>query len=475
MSTERTRTSLLSLPDELLDKVVHELFDGYPVYVDLSKEACAVALICRRLRPLVEQRVYHRLDYGGDRKLLRRRLNKFEKRPELRALVRLLEFRHAFDDDDDSEYYEINNTSYPGSHKALSQFPGVRTLILHEAFPADIANVLGGSTTRAHPNVRRLKIKYMARKENGVHKAVWWNSLSRLPNLEEFTLAPVAREESTVLAFDTSEVITPVLSVYKLEVTTNINLADDSPDISTLFPNLIDFRIRIEGPWLHTADIDRLLHTAPSTLHTLRLDALGEIEIPLLRAHLERFSKLKRLYMSEIESLDEILPAIQSSSISLLQLACSASDKFLLGLVDGPTRMKHLEALQLDLLGGPNETGIQPLIAAACRDKRDGANRLARLKEDYAPPWPPGASEKGLGKAVDVARSHGIKVSGWVLPYIGWEERWDREVESCLVDATLAEGDWTVIEEYLGKDEATKAVQRRQGQAQVEVDGESAA
>ncbi|GAA5989944.1 hypothetical protein JCM10908_002388 [Rhodotorula pacifica] len=482
MSNERTRTSLLSLPDELLDKIVHEVFAPFTVSFEFSKEARDVALICRRFRSLVEQRAYQRFTYGGDRKLLRWRLNKFENRPDLRALVRHLEFRRVHDEDDaiddDDENFDIKTASFPGSHSALSRFPEVRTLVLDEAFPADIANVLGGPASEAHLSVRRLEINYMAHEGDEQHKAAWWNALSRFPNLEELLLAPVAGEEFTVLAFDTSEAVMPVLPVRTLEVTTRVNLADGSPHIITLFPNLNDLRVDIAGTSLDTSRVGRLLHMDPKTLETLHLygHSYSETVVPSLESHLERFTQLQRLRLDRIASLDAILPALQSSSISVLELASDVSDKFLLGLVGGPTRMKRLQSLRLNHLWPiPRAETIRYGTTSVCRKKRGGASAIVQLKEYYASKLPHGATEKGLRKAVDIARSHGSKVSSSALGYIGWEELFDREVESCLVDVTLAEDDWTVIEEYLGKDEAAKAVQRRREQPHAKADGESAA
>ncbi|GAA5989928.1 hypothetical protein JCM10908_002381 [Rhodotorula pacifica] len=451
MSSESPKTTLLSLPDELLSKIVYEVFAPYNVSFEFSEEVRAVALICRRFLPLVEERAYQRFDYGGDRKLLRWRLNKFEKRPELRALVRHLGFRRVAvyddDDDDDDEDFGILEASFP-PYTAFSKFPHVRTLVLDEALPADIASVLFGPASEAHSSVRRLKISYMTQKDHEVHEAVWWNALSRLPNLEEFALAP--EDGSTVLAFNTLEPVTPVLSVHQLEVNTDTNLADGSPDIVRLFPNLNNLRINIEDLNLDAARVDRLLNTAPTALEGLHLSAYLETVVPSLASHLERCTQLQRLRLHRIASLDAILPALQSSSISVLELASDVSDKFLLGLVDGPTRMKCLEALQLDHRWSPSADTARSQVIFACKRGNQGASALVQFKRQHTPRWSLGTTLDGLCKAIDIARP-------------------------CLVDVTLAEGDWTLIEEYLGKEEAAKAVQRRREQAQVEVEGESTA
>ena len=61
MSNRRVKTSLLSLPDELLSTIFSEVMRTY------SSGTAAFVSTCRRLAPIVRQELYRELRIGDDK------------------------------------------------------------------------------------------------------------------------------------------------------------------------------------------------------------------------------------------------------------------------------------------------------------------------------------------------------------------------------------------------------------------------
>ncbi|TKA51764.1 hypothetical protein B0A53_05449 [Rhodotorula sp. CCFEE 5036] len=126
MTTGRIKTSLLSLPDELLSAIFSEIVR------DDSRVPRAAAFVstCRRLAPIVRQEVYR----------------------ELRGL----HFQRAIEVGDDDEMCINYGDEHPGNAFMHLEFPALHTLSVLEATPADIFDIISRVSAPARTDIRKL-------------------------------------------------------------------------------------------------------------------------------------------------------------------------------------------------------------------------------------------------------------------------------------------------------------------------------
>ena len=144
MATGRTKTSLLSLPDELLSAIFSEV-----VRMRGSRTA-TFASICRRLAPIVRQEVYRELLVGNNEAQSDVLSELCANRPDLRGLVRVLRVERPVE-----EIHErtIHIAVHPAIELLHSDFPALHTLSVFQATPADIFDILSRVAATTRPDI----------------------------------------------------------------------------------------------------------------------------------------------------------------------------------------------------------------------------------------------------------------------------------------------------------------------------------
>ncbi|KAG0666358.1 hypothetical protein C6P46_004928 [Rhodotorula mucilaginosa] len=400
--TGRIKTSLLSLPDELLSAILSEV-----VRTHGSRTATLVST-CRRLAPIVRQEVYWELRVGNDEAQSDVLSELCANRPDLRRLVRVLHVERPIQEVHERKMIVYDYIDVHPCIKLLhSDFPALHTLSVYQATPIDIFTILSRVAATTRPDIRKLTLQCAPGSVDSVykrHKTIWWHFLARLPKLERLTIT-------------TSHI--------------------PSPD-EILFEH-------VNG---------RAVSPLPG-LHSLTLD------IPMPHNFLARLPRLERLCLHGVDAA-VLLPSIRTSHIKHLRISVNATftDEILLDLVDGPMHMKYLKVLQLDYTYGIDPWANCDLVLAHMRQTQFN---LARVKAELSPKWPPGCSREGLRTVLDAARQMGIKVYGTALDCLDWSDRFDELSERLLVDDALASNNYTIIERHLGKEGAEKANVRVSG------------
>ncbi|KWU44341.1 hypothetical protein RHOSPDRAFT_34130 [Rhodotorula sp. JG-1b] len=153
MATGRIKTSLLSLPDELLSAIFFEVMRDD----DVSQPAALVST-CRRIAPIVQQEIYRELGVGDNEAQFDVLSELCAKRPDLRALVRVLRVGRAAQEDDNVGR-TINYTAvHPGIRLLHSDFPALHALSVFHATPADIFTILSRIAATTRPDIRELTL-----------------------------------------------------------------------------------------------------------------------------------------------------------------------------------------------------------------------------------------------------------------------------------------------------------------------------
>ncbi|GAA5989940.1 hypothetical protein JCM10908_002386 [Rhodotorula pacifica] len=461
MSTKHTKTSLLSLPDELLEVVVSQ------VLYNRRSSACNLALACRRLSSLVQKEFFKEIGYGGRLKTFELLTTVLAGNAHLRALVKEMRFFRTIGLDEDGEdlnkEYRDYSTDYPGSPDVLAQYSSLRSLSILGASPDEIQLILGAPSCPILDNIRHLELRCGGDPNLGFtgvfkHKALWWNLLQRMPTLEELVLSSDILNEETEsrIVFDEHDMPQPLPSVRYLKLESPVFLPEQIPLLEALLPNLEHLNLDC----IFNEDVKHILDGAPVGLRRLTLcwanrDNRSHASLPL-----DRFARLDTLSLWDIAA-PLLFPALRTTSIQSLHfdLATEVTDELLLGLVSGPTRMKHLASLRIDYIWTHgNEEALRRLAGLLATIQGDD---LEDVRDRMRPSWPEGCSASGLQKTIEAARPNRIKVYGRAVDCLDWDHRFSDLAERCLVDHALAENDYTIIEPYLGEEGAGAAILRQ--------------
>jgi hypothetical protein len=269
--------------------------------------------------------------------------------------------------------------------------------------------------------------------------------------LEDLTFSTTSFDFGPVrIVFDDARAVAPLRNLQSLTL-------DGSPwrpagglTLAALFPNLK--RLRFEGD--SSVELETLLRHAPRSLTQLNLWLAWEMPTPLAR-----FPLLERLCLRLVDAT-ALLPSIRTSRIKYICLSFGSelADQDLRSLVDGPARMKHLKALELDYMSLDVEWSEWDLREALGRDARYD---LAQVKDSMQPEWPAGCTADGLRAVMAAAHKNGIKIYGTAVDCLDWSDRLDEFVERYLVKDALVSNDYTTIERYLGEDGASEAISRQ--------------
>ncbi|GAA5989942.1 hypothetical protein JCM10908_002387 [Rhodotorula pacifica] len=450
MSTERMRTSLLSLPDELLEVILTTVLAGRP-----RSPASQLALICRRMARLVRQPLYYEITLRLSSRKCRKLHKLLMERADLRELVKDVTL---YDIDDDG----IPSIALSECAELVAKLPQLDTLSL-EAVSSVIAKLFDEIFAQGQLSARHVSISLFPDNddpEDAVHDAVWWPSLARLPRLRQISLYP-GDDANVTLRFPAATTPLPLTAVRKLDIYGTVFSAKGPADLADLLPHLerldLTFHNNAEG-------LVRSLQAAPGTLTHLHIYTSCAADAQILPI-LNRFPHLDHLSIPNNLQLRLLLPFLLSSRIRLLSFhhdlsaeheGVNVTDEFLLKLVSAAEGMQCLKRLQIDYAWARHDVHVQEEIANAIRTA--ARDDLDWTRARRGPHWPAGCSAKGLESVIEVARTRGIHISGDTLHCLDWHRHFDDLVERCLVDHALAENDYTLIEQYLGEEGAGAAI-----------------
>ncbi|GAA5989905.1 hypothetical protein JCM10908_002373 [Rhodotorula pacifica] len=453
MSTERTRTSLLSLPDELLEVILTTVLAGRP-----RPPASQVALICRRVARLVRQPLYYEIALGPSSGKWRQCHKLLMERADLRELVKDVTL---YTDDDG-----ISSTALSECAKLLAELPQLDTLSIEAVAPL-IADLFDKISAHGLLSARHVSIPLFPNDddpEDAVYDAVWWPSLARLPRLRQISLSPGDNCAEVTLRFPATTTPLPLTAVHTLEIYGPAFSAQGPGDLADLLPHLERLDLTFFDD---AATLLHILKTAPVTLKHLHIynSCAADAQIPPI---LDRFPHLDQLSIPNHLQTRLLLPFLLSSRIRSLSFhhdfsedheGVTVTDEFLLKLVGAAEGMQCLERLHLDYAWVRHDVAIQEEIAMAI--KTAARDDLVKVRAHVGPDWPTGCSARGLESVIEVAHARGIHLSGDALRCLDWDRHFDELVERLLVGHALAENDYTLIEEYLGEQGAGAAISRQ--------------
>jgi hypothetical protein len=457
--TGRIKTSLLSLPDELLSAILSEV-----VRTHGSRTATLVST-CRRLAPIVRQEVYWELRVGNDEAQSDVLSELCANRPDLRRLVRVLHVERPIQEVHERKMIVYDYIDVHPCIKLLhSDFPALHTLSVYQATPIDIFTILSRVAATTRPDIRKLTLQCAPGSVDSVykrHKTIWWHFLARLPKLERLTITTSHIPSPDEILFEhvNGRAVSPLPGLHSLTLDIPMPRTVKTPELATLCPSLKSLQLTC----VFSADLESLLRNAPTSLTQLTfwICSPTRATLPLQDNFLARLPRLERLCLHGVDAA-VLLPSIRTSHIKHLRISVNATftDEILLDLVDGPMHMKYLKVLQLDYTYGIDPWANCDLVLAHMRQTQFN---LARVKAELSPKWPPGCSREGLRTVLDAARQMGIKVYGTALDCLDWSDRFDELSERLLVDDALASNNYTIIERHLGKEGAEKANVRVSG------------
>ena len=154
MTNVRIKTSLLSLPDELLSAIFCEV-----MYTHGARTTAALVSTCRRLAPIVRQEVYRELWVGNNEAQVDVLSELFARRPDIKALVRGVHVERTAEEDDDGRTILDYTPEHPCIKLLRSAFPALHTLTVLEATPIDISMIIDRVAATTCPEIRKLMLQ----------------------------------------------------------------------------------------------------------------------------------------------------------------------------------------------------------------------------------------------------------------------------------------------------------------------------
>ncbi|GAA5989895.1 hypothetical protein JCM10908_002366 [Rhodotorula pacifica] len=385
---------------------------------------------------LVQKELFKEISYGGRLKQFGLLTTVLAENAHLRAHVKDLHFFRTIGfDEDGAEYYTDYtdySTDYVGSRDVLPQYPSLRSLSILDATPEEIQSVLGGPACSVLDNIRHLELK-------------------------ELVLSTDVLGDCTEgkIVFDESDLPRPLTSIRSLHLAPCVFRQRNTPLLDTLFPNLEDLMF----DYTSNADIKHFLAGAPVGLRRLSLHHSTRNNTSPASLSLDRFARLEELSLWAIAA-PLMFPALRTTNIQSLHFNFSTevTDELLLGLVSGPTRMKHLASLRLDYMPTYRSDLLERLPSLLTQGQ---GYELDAVRQEIRPFWPRGCSASGLQKTIEIARSNGIKVYGRAVDILDWDRRLDDLAERYLVDHALTNNDFSLVERYLGRENVGPTIRRQ--------------
>lgn len=262
MTTGRIKTSLLSLPDELLSTIISEVVRVH------GRRTATLASTCRRLAPIVRQEVYRELLFGNNEAQSDVLSELCANRPDLRGLVRVLRVERPVEEIHKRKMIVYDYIAvHPGIKLLHSDFPALRTLSVSQATPTDIFTILSRVAATTRPDIRKLTLQCAPDSVNSVykrHKTIWWHILARLPKLEHLTITPSDGPSLVEILIEhvNGRAVSPLPGLHSLTIGKPMSGMVKVPELATLFPSLKSLQLTCTL----SSDLESVLRHAPTSL-----------------------------------------------------------------------------------------------------------------------------------------------------------------------------------------------------------------
>ncbi|GAA5988963.1 hypothetical protein JCM10908_006248 [Rhodotorula pacifica] len=440
-SIERRPTSLLSLPDELLERIFHHIETP-------SKRFLAnLSTTCRRLEPIAG-RLLNRTckltclsKYGVEK--LERRTPRHD-RPILHLSV------NTFDGVEEAYAQDV-------IARYLSQ---IRELEVVIGRPNELLHFLA---LLPPSKLRILHIEKLCpdedREEEGLDKL--FRGLQAFPNLQELQVDDSELKSRHTGSNSRTVAIPRLPQLRKLSVDDRFcrtAFPNRRHGLSRIMPNLEVLILRFQLKWMSSNGHNwtPLLATLPATLRHLSIcTRWHRDESPTPSGYLAKLPNLRYLRLGPTTFLEEdLLAYLPSSQLEMVVFdsATPVSDKVLHALTEPSIRPARLRLLRLRYIGGPLPHDIRHSFDSKHHILLYPEETETRLREWLRPQWPPGATDEGFCEAVGEAMRSGISVEGYTLACYKWQGLFEKELWQCLMKASRAKDDFTYVVSKYGRE-----------------------
>jgi hypothetical protein len=440
-------SSLLSLPNELLEDIFDQAYD----------EQKPTEPLCKALLPLHLSLLYRRIDFSGVRaaqRLLSLRQS-LETSPRLRKEVKEL---------------SIDDTSTSGStvempacqfSAFLAQLPQLRRLSLLWCDDQYLEAVLDRSDPVALPRLEHLELAPST--ESFLNEMNDWNDEDPFAQLSSFpSLSSLCLDLHTLSKDFLAHSAGPLSDITHLELVDEFFFERAALPLMVSFPCLT--HLTLVEDWGGYPDFTDFLRNAPTSLESIVLRTIiPDIDYRIFRELLlddilQRFKQLEHLelcaYSFSPTLLLSYLQSLPTLSSLTFGLAAPVSDDLLLAIVKSPTHLPHLKLLTLDYV--ENKRG------STCEEKGGKLSKEADRTEGHvypgweAPKWSNESSAEGLVAVLSAAKTSGIKVEGGAIGAERWEEDYLRERYLSTMVWCYCKGDYEEGREEFGDDAVSR-------------------
>ncbi|BGP00636.1 hypothetical protein RTBOTA2_004913 [Rhodotorula toruloides] len=440
MSLETSSHAIRKLPFPLL-RLPYELLDTIFEYAYEDDERPGP--VCRALRQFAQKRLWRDLVITTYRSLARfcRTVNSGSR---LAGHIRSLNLNFA-------RPLDVNRTAFAGRasrrlvgaksfSSTLSRLNKLETLLMIN-FDGELAGVLSSADLElsALPRLRLLEVH--GRDMSIADDTTWMRRLAGLREIRLFDAKYLPRAKTTPM-----QAVKLVLSGIDLDAWPGYNFASAFPAMRSFEASdtMVDSRFR------------ELVLALPKNLRRLRLvnshfrpqmgtdGSLDDV--------LPNFDQLESLYLCDGTFTAPRLRIFLDTANSLVSLGFGrnspVTDAFLRSLVEGPTRLLHLRALELDYVscgrGLTMESQGYRLSAEA------NYTTFHIYPGWWEPDWPVDCSEMGLLWVVHAAKHLGVTLTGSAMKAYNWEDDYHREIYDALMTWGLEVDDFKEARQFYG-------------------------
>ncbi|GAA5988984.1 hypothetical protein JCM10908_006257 [Rhodotorula pacifica] len=448
-----TQTSLLSLPDELLVRIVGKLANRRRRYNIKNLLLCAT--VCSRLGRIAQAALFERIDVDAHGGCFEKLANTLGRKTSLGQLVT----------DYSVHLWRLSGGgAVAGFDQALARakfakaasaafrsLSNLQTLALFDATSSQIDIIL------SHLGSRRLRAVQVTIVPMPQEREIWpriWAHFAEHSSLHSlmFQLADIF-EEVPALSKDCIPDFRPMPQVRQLCTSTQSwQVAFGSAvAIRKLFPNLEDLSVvvvhRNDTAWFSAQLAD--LSDGPQSLtvwSTLRTSVPQDYlkDLPATVRHL----CLGRNSFVEAELL-AYLPTSPLRSLHFM-FGTEGVDR-ILQLLTGPTRPRSLRRIVLDHAKLPLslENELCYDLDNEGRGEAYGEEILSSLRRRWRSAWPPGCTADKTRAAIAAAKAFGIAVEGSAVEVLEYDAIFERELfQSMMRDAKSTDNYEKVFERF---------------------------